>query len=110
MAERDYPAVEVGSVQDVDATMVVEEAVAFRPFRGSEGAGGRLSQFLCGSGDGFLLRLLSSLPDVSQDVLFWSGELQTLQSTYCKEFRSEEHDVGASAMVRSAGECIRLTH
>jgi len=43
MAERDYPAAEVGSVRDVDATVVVEEAVAFRPFRGSEGAGGRLS-------------------------------------------------------------------
>ena len=43
MAERDYPAAEVGSVQDVDATTVVEEAVMFRPFCGSEGAGGRLS-------------------------------------------------------------------
>ena len=40
MAEQDYPAAEVGSVRDVDATMVVEEAVVFRPFRGSEGAGG----------------------------------------------------------------------
>ena len=29
MAERDYPAAEVGSVRDVDATMAVEEAVAF---------------------------------------------------------------------------------
>ena len=42
MAERDYPAAEVRSVRDVDATMVVEEAIVFRPFRGSEGAGGRL--------------------------------------------------------------------
>jgi len=39
MAERDYPAAEVGSVRDVDATVVVEEAIAFRPFRGSEGVG-----------------------------------------------------------------------
>jgi len=105
---------EVRSVWDVDATTVVEEAVAFQPFRGLEGAGGRLSQFLCGSGDGFLLWLLSSLPDVSQDVLFQSGELQTLQCTYRKEFRSEEHNVGivvsAGAMVGSAGECIWLTH
>jgi len=29
MAGRDYPAAEVGSVQDVDATAVVEEAVTF---------------------------------------------------------------------------------
>jgi len=29
MAERDYPAAEVGSVWDVDATAVVEEAVVF---------------------------------------------------------------------------------
>jgi len=44
MAERDYPAAEVGSVWDVDETVVlVEEAIAFRPFRGLEGAGGRLS-------------------------------------------------------------------
>jgi len=43
MAEREYPAAEVRSVRDVDATAVVEEAVVFRPFRGSEGAGGRLS-------------------------------------------------------------------
>jgi len=47
-------------------------------------------------------------------VLFRSGELQTLQCTYRKEFRSEEDNVGivigASAMVGSAGECIRLTH
>jgi len=43
VAERDYPAAEVRSVQDVHATAVVEEAVAFRPFRGSEGVGGRLS-------------------------------------------------------------------
>ena len=27
---------------DIDATAVVEEAVVFRPLRGSEGAGGRL--------------------------------------------------------------------
>jgi len=31
---------EVGGVRDVDATAVVEEAVAFRPLRGLEGAGG----------------------------------------------------------------------
>ena len=37
-----YPAAEVGSIRDVDATAVVEEAVAFRPFRGSEGVGGQL--------------------------------------------------------------------
>jgi len=51
---------------------------------------------------------------VSQDVLFRSGELQTLQGTYSKESRSEEHDIriviGAGAMVGSAGECIWLTH
>jgi len=29
MAERDYPAAEVRSVRDVDATAVVEEAVTF---------------------------------------------------------------------------------
>jgi len=29
MAERDYPAAEVRSVRDVDATTVVEEAVTF---------------------------------------------------------------------------------
>jgi len=43
MAEQDYPVAEVRSVRDIDATVVVEEAVAFRPFRGSEGVGGRLS-------------------------------------------------------------------
>ena len=31
VAERDYPAAEVGSVRDVDATAVIEEAVTFRP-------------------------------------------------------------------------------
>jgi len=43
MAERDYSAAEVRSVQDVDATVVVQEAVVFQSFRGSEGVGGRLS-------------------------------------------------------------------
>ena len=38
MAERDYPAAEVGGVQDIDATVVVEEAIVFQPFRRSEGA------------------------------------------------------------------------
>jgi len=43
MAERDYPAAEVGSVWDIDATTVVEEAVVFRPFCRLEGAGGPLA-------------------------------------------------------------------
>ena len=94
--------------------MVVEEAVAFRPFRGSEGAGRQLPQFLCGSSDGFLLRLFSPLLDVSQDVLFWSSELQTFQCTYCKELWGEEHDIGivvsAGTVVGSVRECIWLTH
>jgi len=54
------------------------------------------------------------LPDVSQDVLFQSSELQTLQCTYRKEFQSEEHNigivVGAGTMVGSAGERIWFTH
>jgi len=40
MAEQDYPAAEVGSVRDVDATAVVEEAVMFQPFRRLEEVGG----------------------------------------------------------------------
>jgi len=43
MAEQDYSAAEVRSVQDVDATVVVEEAVMFQPFRGLEGVDGQLS-------------------------------------------------------------------
>jgi len=56
---------EVRSVWNVDATTVVEKAIVFRPFHGSEGMGGQLSQFLCSLGDGFLFWLLSSLPDIS---------------------------------------------
>ena len=70
MTERNYPVVEVRGIWDIDAAAVVEDAVAFQPFHGLEGAGGQLSQFLCSSDDGFLLWLLSSLLDVSQDILF----------------------------------------
>ena len=78
MTEQDYPAVEIRGVWDVDAAAVVEEAIMFRPFCGLEGVAGRLLQFLRGLGDGFFLWLLSSLSDVLQDVLFWSGKLQAL--------------------------------
>jgi len=65
MTERNYPVVEVRGIWDVDAAAVVEEAIVFQPFCGLVGTGGQPSQFLRSSGDGFLLWLLSSLPDVS---------------------------------------------
>jgi len=40
ITEQNYPAAEVGGIWDVYAAVVVEEAVTFRPFCGSEGAGG----------------------------------------------------------------------
>jgi len=40
VTERNYPAMEVGGVWDIDAAMVVEEAITFLPFRKSERAGG----------------------------------------------------------------------
>ena len=114
MAERDYTVTELGRVRNVDATTVVQKAIVFRPLSRAHRASRRLAQFLRSLSNGLLLRVLNTLADISQYVLFRSNELQPFHCTYCKEFRTEEHYVGvvisASSMVCPARQCVWFTH
>ena len=93
VAERDYSAAKVRGLRDIDSAMVVQQAFSFRPLLRSKGAGGRLLQFSGSPGNRFLLGVLDSLADISQNVALWSDKLQTLQCTYREEFWGKEHDI-----------------
>jgi len=44
-------------------------------------------------GNGFLVGVLHTFVDISQDVQFRPNDLQTFECSHCKEFGGEEGDV-----------------